>query len=61
MNGQVKVTWIMLRKVAHYLMVHATVLEVYIHFTLMYTTYHTFSSTTNQKYDKQRGQADHII
>ena len=42
MNGQVKVTWIALRTIAHSFMVHARVLEVYIHFTLMYTTYHIF-------------------
>ena len=38
MNGQVEVTWRTLRTVAHALMVHARVLEVYVHFTLMYTT-----------------------
>ena len=32
----------MLRTVAHYLMVHARVLEVYFHFALMYTTDHIF-------------------
>ena len=37
MNRQVEVTWITLRTVAHYLMVHARVPEVYIHFALMYT------------------------
>ena len=37
MNGQVEVTWITLRTVAHSLMVHARVPEVYVHFTLMYT------------------------
>ena len=42
MNGQVEVTWRMLRTVAHSLMVHARVLEVYVHFTLMYTTDHIF-------------------
>ena len=42
MNGQVEVTWRTLRTVAHYFMVHASVLEVYVHFTLMYTTYHIF-------------------
>ena len=35
-------TWRMLRTVAHYLMVHARVLEVYVHFTLIYTTDHIF-------------------
>ena len=38
MNGQVKVTWITLRTIAHSLMVLAIVLEAYIHFELMYTT-----------------------
>ena len=42
MNGQVEVTWRTLRTVAHTLMVHARVPEVYVHFTLMYTTYHIF-------------------
>ena len=42
MNGQVEVTWRMLRTVAHSLMVHARVTEVYVHFTLMYTTDHMF-------------------
>ena len=42
MNGQVEVTWRTLRKKAHTLMVHARVLEVYVHFALMYTTDHFF-------------------
>ena len=42
MNGQIEVTWIMLRTVAHSLMVHARVPEVYVHFALIYTTYHIF-------------------
>ena len=42
MNGKVEVTWRTLRTVAHALMVHARVLEVYVHFTLMYTTDHIF-------------------
>ena len=40
MNRQVKVIWRTLRTIAHYFMVHARVLEAYIHFVLMYTTYH---------------------
>ena len=32
----------MLRTIAHSIMVHARVLEAYIHFALMYTTYHIF-------------------
>ena len=43
MNGQVEVTWRKLRTVAHSLMVHARFLEVYVHFTLMYTTDHIFT------------------
>ena len=39
MNVQVKFTW---RTIAHYLMVHAVVLEAYAHFALMYTTDHIF-------------------
>ena len=42
MNGQVEVSWITLLTVAHSLMVHARVTEVYVHFTLMYTTDHMF-------------------
>ena len=33
-------TWRTLRTVANSLMVHTRVLEVYIHFALMYTIYH---------------------
>ena len=42
MTGQVKVTWRTLRKIAHFIMVHARVLEAYIHFLFMYTTDHIF-------------------
>ena len=42
MNEQVEVTWRTLRTVAHSLMVHARVPEVYVHFELMYTTDHIF-------------------
>ena len=42
MNGKVEATWRMLRTVAHSLMVHARVPEVYVHFALMYTTYNIF-------------------
>ena len=42
MNGQVEVTWRTLRTVAHALMVHARVPEVYVHFALMYTKDHIF-------------------
>ena len=42
MNRKVKVTWRTLRTVAHSLMVHARVLEAYIHFSIMYTTDHIF-------------------
>ena len=42
MNGQVEVTWRTLRTVAHSIMVHARVPEVYVHFALMYTTNHIF-------------------
>ena len=42
MNGQVEVTWRTLCTVAYPLMVHARVLEVYIHFSFMYTTDHIF-------------------
>ena len=42
MNGKVEVTWRTLRTIAHALMVHARVPEVYVHFALMYTTDHIF-------------------
>ena len=42
MNGKVEVTWRTLRTVVHALMVHARVPEIYVHFTLMYTTDHIF-------------------
>ena len=41
-NRQNEVTWRTLRTVEHPLMVHARVPEVYVHFALMYTTYHIF-------------------
>ena len=42
MNGQVEVTLTTLHTVAHSLMVHTRVPEVYVHFALMYTTDHIF-------------------
>ena len=42
MNGQVEVTWRTLHTVAHALMVHARFPEVFVHFALMYRTYHIF-------------------
>ena len=42
MNGQVEVAWRTLRTVAHALMVHARVPEVYVHFAVMHTTDHIF-------------------
>ena len=42
MNRQVEVCCRTLRTVAHSLMVHARVTEVYVHFAIMYTTYHIF-------------------
>ena len=41
-NGQVEVTRRTLRTVAHSLMVHYRVPEVYVHFSLMYTIDHIF-------------------
>ena len=49
MNGQVEVIWRTLRTIAHYLMVHARVPEIYIHFALMYTTYHIFPVLTQER------------
>ena len=43
MNGQVKVTWRMLRTIAHSLMVHARFLEAYIRFSFMYTSDNIFT------------------
>ena len=42
MNGQVEVNWRTLRTIAHTLMLHAGVPEIYVHFALMYTTDHIF-------------------
>ena len=42
MNGQVEVTWRTVRTIAHSLMVHARVPEIYVHFTLIYTTDQNF-------------------
>ena len=42
MNGQFEVTRRPLCKIAHTLMLHARVPEIYIHFALMYTTDHIF-------------------
>ena len=41
-NRQVEVTWRTLCTVSHSLMIHARVPEIYVHFTLMYTTDHIF-------------------
>ena len=43
MNGQVEVRWRTLRTIEQSLMVHARVLEAYIHFALMYTTDQIFT------------------
>ena len=42
MNRNFEVTWRTLRTIAQYLRVHARVLEAYVHFALMYMTYHIF-------------------
>ena len=42
MNGKFEVTWRTLCTVEHYIMVHARVPEVYVHFVLMYTADHIF-------------------
>ena len=46
MNGQVEVTRRTLRTIAHSLMVHARVPEIYVHFALIYTTDHIFPVLT---------------
>ena len=38
MNGQVEVTWKILRAIARSIMVRVRVFDEYIHFSLMYTT-----------------------
>ena len=48
MNVQVKVTWRTLCTIAHFLMVHARVLEAYIHFELMYTADHISPVLSNK-------------
>ena len=40
MTRKVEVPWKTLRMIAHSLMVHARVLEAYIHFSFMYTEDH---------------------
>ena len=42
MNEQVDVIWRTLSTIVHSLILHARVSEAYIHFVLMYTTYHIF-------------------
>ena len=42
MNGQVEMTCRTLRTISESLMIHARVLEVYIHFALMHTKDHIF-------------------
>ena len=42
MNGKIEVIWRTLRTVAHFLMVHARVPEVYVNFALMHTIDHIF-------------------
>ena len=41
-NRQAEVTWITLRTISHYLIVHSIVSESYINLELMYTTDHIF-------------------
>ena len=55
MNGQVEVTRRTLRTITHSLMVHARVLEAYIHFELMYTTDHIFAVITIKDLIKEDG------
>ena len=61
MNGQVEITWTALHTIAHSLMVHVRVLEAYIHFALMYTTYHIFSGSTKKRSNNIRRQSDQAI
>ena len=46
MNRKFEVTWTTLHTIAHSPMVHARVLEAYIHFALMYTTDYIFPVLT---------------
>ena len=57
MNRQVEVTWRKLRTFAHALMVHARVPEVYVHFTLMYTTDNIFPVLPIKDLIKEDGDA----
>ena len=56
MNGQVKVTWITLRTIAHSLMVHVRVSEAYIHFALMYVADHIFTVLPTKDLIKEDGK-----
>ena len=42
MNRKVEITWRTLHTIAHALMVHARIPEIYVHFALMYTADHIF-------------------
>ena len=55
-NGQVKVTWRTLSKIAHSLMVHARVLEACIHLALIYTADHIFMVLSIKDLINQDGQ-----
>ena len=61
MNRQVEVTRRTSCTIAHSFMVHARVLEAYLNFALMYTTYHIFFGSTNQRSGKHRRQSDPAI
>ena len=56
MNKQVKVTWITLRTIAHSLMVHARVSEVYIHFVFMYAIDNIFLGLPNKYLRNKNGE-----
>ena len=56
MNGKVEGTWITLCTIAHSLMAHVRISEVYIHFTLMYTADHISLVLTIKKLIDEDGE-----
>ena len=56
MNSQVEVTWRTLRTILHSIMVHAQVLDEYIHFALMYTTHNIFPVLSMKNLTNQNGE-----
>ena len=55
-NGQVEVTWQTLLTITYLIMVHAQVLDEYIHFALIYRTEHTYFVLTMKHLVNQDGE-----